>query len=398
MSQTLQAPSLGAEDVQELIQTRRDLHQHPELGYEEVRTSGIVQERLRSLGVPFRSGVGKTGVVGLLGRGAQGGEPGRVVMLRADMDALPIQEQNEVPYRSTVDGKMHACGHDCHTSTLLTVARALKREEASLAGTVKLCFQPAEEGGAGADRMIADGVLDNPKPAAAFGYHVWQDLDLGMVGVPVGPWMAAVDEFTITLHGRGAHAAQPQEGLDPLLAASHVVAALQSVVSRNSDPFLPAVVSVTQFKAGSAFNIIPDSVWLNGTVRIMDQSLWEVLPGHFERVVSHVAQAFGCTAEIQYERMHRTTDNDPAMSDLVYGVACEVVGQERVRRDIRTMGGEDFSAFLHRVPGAFFAVGSRNESRGLVHAHHHPRFDVDEKAMEIAAEILLRLSRKYLQA
>ncbi|MBI5836837.1 MAG: amidohydrolase [Candidatus Eisenbacteria bacterium] len=386
--------TLTPADIEELVATRRDLHRHPETAFEEVRTSGVVSKRLGEIGVPHRTGLARTGIVGLVGRGASAGDAGRTVLLRADMDALPIQEENDVPYRSVHDGRMHACGHDCHTASLLAAARALKRGEPGLKGTVKLCFQPAEEGFSGANEMIRDGVLEGPAPEAAFGYHVWQDLDYGIVAVTPGPFMAAVDEFSVTFRGVGCHAAAPHLGRDPVLAAAQAITALQSVVSRNTDPFLGAVVSVTQLRAGSAFNIVPETAWMNGTVRVMDTGLWAALPGHFERVVKGVAAAMGCEAEITYNRTHQPTVNDPAMAALAREVAVEVVGAGNVRDDVRTMGGEDFSSFLQRVPGCFFAVGSRNAERNLVYGHHHPRFDVDERAMQIGVEMLVRLARR----
>ena len=219
-------------ELQELVDVRRDLHQHPELAFEEVRTSAKVAERLRALGLKVRTGVGRTGVMATV----QGGRPGRTVLLRADMDALPIHEENDVAYRSKSDGKMHACGHDCHTSILLQVSNQLIKIAPELSGNVRLCFQPAEERGGGALAMIADGALEGPRPDAAFGLHVWQDLDLGQIGVTPGPWMAAVDEFTVTLHGRGAHAAAPHQGVDPVVCLAHVIAALQQIASRVTDP------------------------------------------------------------------------------------------------------------------------------------------------------------------
>ena len=379
-------------ELQELVDVRRDLHQHPELAFEEVRTSAKVAERLRALGLKVRTGVGRTGVMATV----QGGRPGRTVLLRADMDALPIHEENDVAYRSKSDGKMHACGHDCHTSILLQVSNQLIKIAPELSGNVRLCFQPAEERGGGALAMIADGALEGPRPDAAFGLHVWQDLDLGQIGVTPGPWMAAVDEFTVTLHGRGAHAAAPHQGMDPVVCLAHVIAALQQIASRVTDPLKEVVVSVTQVRAGSAFNIIPETAWMNGTVRVFDSAVWEALPGQFERVVRGVAEAFGCRAEIQYERHNKPTVNDPAMCRFAREAAIEIVGRENVRDDVRTMGGEDFSFFLSEVPGVFIAVGSRNQSRGLHYAHHHPRFDVDEGCLELGVEVLLRTARKFL--
>jgi amidohydrolase len=392
MSTATFRPTFAAADLDELVAVRRDLHAHPETAFEEIRTSGIVAERLRTLGLTPRTGVGRTGVTAML----KGGRPGRTVMLRADMDALPIHEENTTSYRSTVDGKMHACGHDCHTSILLGVTKRLTQEAADLPGAIKLCFQPAEENGGGAEAMIADGVLDDPRPDAAFGLHVWQDMDLGKVGVTPGPFMAAVDEFTVTVTGKGAHAAMPQEGIDPVLCLSHMVTALQSIVSRETDPFREVVVSVTQLQAGTAFNIIPSQATMNGTVRVFDSGLWAGLPARFERIVRGVAQAFGCEAEIRYQRYNKPTINDPKMAAIAHAAAAEVVGEANVLTDVRTMGGEDFSSFLYRMPGCFIAVGSRNTARGLVYGHHHPRFDVDEACLAIGAEILLRTARRYL--
>ena len=381
------------EEVADLVAVRRDLHQHPETAFQEVRTSGVVAERLKALGLDVRTGIAGTGVVATV----KGGSPGRTVMLRADMDALPIHEENDVPYRSRHDGAMHACGHDCHTSILLAVARRLVRDAASLRGSVRLCFQPAEEVGGGAEKMIEEGVLD-PLPDAVFGLHVWQTLAVGKIGVTPGPFMAAVDEFRVTLRGVGTHAAMPHQGRDPVVALAHVITALQTIASRESDPLREVVVSVTQLRAGTAFNIIPGSAWMNGTVRTFDPGVWQELPGRFERIVRGVAQALGCEADIEFLRYNQPTVNDPAMAALAHEVAAGIVGAENVVTDIRTMGGEDFSAFLAKVPGCFIAVGSRNESRGLVHEHHHPRFDVDESSLETGAELLLRITRRFLES
>lgn len=384
--------SLTDADLREMTATRRDLHAHPETAFEEVRTASLVAARLREIGLEPRTGVGRTGVTALL----EGGRPGRTVLLRADMDALPIQEENEVPYRSRHDGRMHACGHDCHTAILLQLAKHLAAQRRELPGRIVLCFQPAEETGGGADAMIADGVLESPTVDAAFGLHVWQDLDLGQVLVTPGPFMAAVDEFHVTVTGRGAHAAQPHLGRDPVLAMAHVVTALQSIASRATDPLAAVVVSVTRFDAGSAFNVIPETARINGTCRSFDPAVWKALPAQFETVVRGVAEAFGCRAEVRYERHNRATVNDPAMTRVVREAAVEVVGEDAIVDGGRTMGGEDFSAFLERVPGCFVAIGSRNAAKGLTHGHHHPRFDVDEGCLEIGAEVLLRTVRRAL--
>ena len=392
---SIATPPFAGADLDEMIATRRDLHAHPEVGFEEVRTSGLVAQRLRSLGLEPRTGVGRTGVLARVA----GGKPGKTVLLRADMDALPIQEESDVPYRSQNPGKMHACGHDCHTSILLGVAKRLVAGAKEQKGDVVLCFQPAEELGGpkgGAEAMIQDGALEWAKADAAFGLHVWQDLPLGLVGVTEGPWMAAVDEFTVTFRGKGAHAAMPHAGRDPVVALAHAVTALQTLASRHADPLHELVVSVTQLRAGSAFNIIPETAWMNGTIRVFDRDLWTRIPREFERVVRGVAIALDCEAEILFERGNRPTVNNPALCAVAREAAVSVVGEANLRTQVRTMGGEDFSSFLERVPGVFIAIGSRNESRGLTYDHHHPRFDVDEQSLRIGAEVLFETTRRYL--
>ena len=386
------ATSLSPPDVQQMIDTRRALHAHPELANEETRTAGLVAGRLRALGLEPRTGIGGTGVIAMI----QGGRPGKTVLLRADMDALPIQEENDTPYRSQTAGKMHACGHDCHTAILLGVAKQLQLDAAPLPGRAKLVFQPAEEAGEGARSMIRDGALRDPKPDAAFGLHVWQDLDLGQVGVTSGPMMAAVDFFKVTVTGIGTHAAMPQIGVDPVVCLAHMITALQTLVSREADPLHALVVSVTQLEAGSAFNIIAPTATMQGTVRVFDPTLWAEVPGRFERIVQGVAQAFRCTANVDYQRCNGPTINDPAMAGIAREAAIEVVGAANIVDDVRTMGGEDFSAFLLEVPGCFIAIGSRNAARGLIHGHHHPRFDVDEDCLAIGAEVLLRTAQRFL--
>ena len=395
LTDTIATPHFTGPAVDELIAVRRDLHMHPEVGFEEVRTSGVVAERLKALGLEVRTGIGRTGVLARV----QGGKPGRTVLLRADMDALPIDEQNDVPYRSQTPGRMHACGHDCHTSILLGIAKRLVDTRKDWAGEVVLCFQPAEELGGvngGAEAMIADGALTWSRPEAAFGLHVWQDLKLGLVGVTEGPWMAAADTLTVTVKGKGGHGAMPHLSVDPVVCLAHMITALQTVASRNTDPFREVVLTVAQVQAGSAFNIIPSTAWMNGTVRVFDRAVWAQLPGQIERICNGVAAAFGCEAEVVYERGSLPTVNAPAMCRFAREAATSVVGADHVRDDVRTMGGEDFAAFLDRVPGVFIAIGSRNEARGLVWDHHHPRFDVDEECLRIGAEVLMRTALGYL--
>ncbi len=381
----------------ELVATRRDLHAHPELGFAERRTAGVVAERLAALGYEVRTGVGKTGVVGVLRGGAAGSGPARTVLLRADMDALPIQEANQVAYRSTVPGAMHACGHDAHVAIGLAVARRLAAERGGWRGTVKFAFQPAEEGGNGALAMIEDGVLEDPHVDSAFGLHVMNNLPLGAIAATGGPIMGSVDKFTVTIRGKGGHAAMPHEAVDPILAAAHVVAALQSMVSRSTDPFEQLVVSVTQIRAGDAFNVIPETAELGGTVRSMGGRPYEEAPARLTAIASGVAASLGCSAAVDYVRQTPATVNDAAMAQLVARIAAPLAGEAGVLTAARTLGGEDFSFFLQRVPGCFAWVGSQNPAKGFDAPHHSPRFDIDEAAMPIGVELLHRVAREVLR-
>ena len=392
------ATAARATEFAELVATRRDLHAHPELGFMEHRTAALVAERLAALGYQVKTGVGKTGVVGVLhGTGAAGAGPERTVLLRADMDALPIHEANSVAYRSTADGVMHACGHDAHVAIGLAVARRLAADRGSWRGAVKFAFQPAEEGGNGALAMIEDGVLEAPRVDAAFGLHIMNNLPLGQIAATAGPIMGSVDKFTITIRGKGGHAAMPHEAVDPILAASHVVAALQSMVSRAADPFDQLVVSVTQIRAGDAFNVIPETAELGSTVRSMGGRLHAEAPQRLTTIVNGVAGALGCTATVDYLRQTPATVNNDAMAHLVAQIAAQLVGEAAVLTAARTLGGEDFSFFLQHVPGCFAWVGSQNPAKGYDAPHHSPHFDIDEDAMLTGVELLDRLAREYLR-
>jgi amidohydrolase len=380
--------SLPAIDAAALVADRRDLHQHPELGFQETRTGALVAQRLGGLGYAVRRHVGRTGVVGLKGGGA------RCVLLRADMDALPVEEANDVPYRSRHAGRMHACGHDGHVAIALEVARRLAHLE--LPGAVKFAFQPAEETSDGAGAMIRDGVLEEPPVEAVFGLHLWNGLPVGTIGLTPGAMMASVDEFTITITGRGGHAAMPHLAVDPVLAAAHTVTALQSLVSRRRDPFESAVVSVTQMHAGHAFNVIPGTATLQGTVRTFGGRFFEEAPRLIEETAHGVVAAFGASAVVAFRRLSAPLVNDERMTALMRGVAEEIVGRERVRHEVRTMGGEDMSYFLERVPGCFALVGSARAD-GTSAPHHAPTFDIDETALETGVELLTRTAVRYLQ-
>jgi amidohydrolase len=383
--------ALPAVDRDTLIATRRDIHQHPELGFEETRTAALAAERLRALGYDVKTGVGKTGVVAV----SNGRSGGRCVLLRADMDALPVEEANEVSYRSRHSGKMHACGHDGHVAIGLEVARRLARLE--LNGTVKFAFQPAEEASNGAQAMIADGVLAAPPVDAAFGIHLWNDLPVGTVGITAGPIMASVDQFEIEILGRGGHAAAPHQAIDPVLIAAHVVTGLQSIVSRRRSPLEEGVVSVTEVHAGRAFNVIPARADLRGTVRTFGGTFFEEAPRLVEETAKGIAAAFGARAEVQYRRLSAPLVNDERASALMREAAEELLGAGNVRHGVRTMGGEDMSFFLDKVPGCFAFVGSAPRT-GPASPHHSPTFDIDEESLVIGAELLSRTVVRFLSS
>ena len=383
-------PMLPPIDRATLVATRRDLHAHPEIGFEETRTGALVAERARSLGYDVKTGIGQTGVLAVRNGG---GKTGRCVMVRADMDALPVEEANDVPYRSTHAGKMHACGHDGHVAIGLEVARRLAA--LPLTGALKLAFQPAEEIAGGAKAMIEAGVLDAPRVDAVFGIHLWNEIPVGTIGLMAGPVMASVDEFEITVLGRGGHAAAPHQTADPVLVAAHLVTAIQSLVSRRRNPLEEAVVSVTQLNAGHAFNVIPGRAELRGTVRTFGGRFYDDVPRLLEETAHGIAAAFGASVEVRYRRLCKPTVNDGAMAQLMTEAAAEVVGRDKVLTGVRTMGGEDMSFFLAKVPGAFAFVGSAPAgAKGA--PHHSPTFDIDEESLVIGAELLTRTVVRYL--
>jgi amidohydrolase len=378
------------DDVDEIlpgvIADRRFLHEHPELGFQEVETSKFVAERLQAIGVEdLRTGIAKTGVTGLI-RGKKSGD--KVLLIRADMDALPIEEENDVEYRSQNDGVMHACGHDAHTAMLLAVTRLLMDRRDEFGGTVKVLFQP----------MIEAGVLDNPKVDAALGMHMAQAQPLGIIGLRNGPAMAASDRFEFTIKGVGGHGARPQATVDPIVIGSQIVVAIQMLVSRETDPAVPAVVSFGAFQAGNAFNVIPDTATLRGTVRTFHQEERERFAERIEAVVRGVAGAMRAEVEFAYHFGYPPTVNDADMNEIVRAAAREVVGPEMVVEEDLHMGAEDMSYFLEAVPGSFFYVGSKNPDKGLVWGHHHPRFDIDEESLGNGIQTMAGAAIGYLNS
>ncbi|MFO7321471.1 MAG: amidohydrolase [Chloroflexota bacterium] len=364
----------------ELVARRRDLHMHPELAFEEVRTAGIVAQTLGELGLEVQTGVGKTGVVGIL----EGAQDGPTVLVRADMDALPIQEANQSDYVSTVPGKMHACGHDGHTSILLGVAKLLAGRRAEIAGRVKFVFQPAEETGKGAKAMVADGVLRDPKPDVSLGLHLWNPLPFGVFGVADGPVMAGASTFDITISGKGGHAALPHLNNDPIVCAAQLVTALQSIVSRNVDPLDTAVITVTSVHAGDAYNVTPQQAVLKGTFRTFSHAMRDLLTRRIAEVSEAVCRAMNCAVEVDIRHDTDPVINHPEVSARVRNALRAVVGEDKFDLSMRTMGAEDMSALMTDIPGMYFFVGARDRNADGYYGHHHPKFSFDEDALPLA--------------
>jgi amidohydrolase len=373
----------------DVISLRRTLHQWPELGFQEQRTSTLVADRLTALGLQVTTGLAGTGVMGVL----HGTGTGKTVLLRADMDGLPIEEASGAPYASQNRGVMHACGHDGHTAILLTVAQVLAQRRQHVSGTVKFAFQPAEElPPGGAKGMIAAGVLDNPSVDAVFGLHLWNGLPVGKLGVDAGPIMASVDRFDVVINGVGSHGAYPHTGVDPIVIGSHVIAALQTVVSRETPPLAPVVVTVGRFQGGTAFNVIPKQAELSGTVRTIDAKIRQDMPARLERIIRGVTSAMRAECEFKYEMGYPVTVNDAGMARFAHRVAGDMAGEANVVSAGMTMGAEDMSYFLEAVPGCYVRLGSGNPEKGLTHPHHSALFDFDEAALPIGVELLTRLT------
>ncbi|MDI3548876.1 MAG: hypothetical protein PWR10_2528 [Halanaerobiales bacterium] len=376
-----------------LVEIRQDLHHHPELGFEETRTAALVADKLKELGFEVKTGVAKTGVVGLLkGRGE-----GPVVALRADMDALPIEEKNDLPYASGEKGKMHACGHDAHVAILLGVAMVLSRLKDKIPGQVKLIFQPAEEGPGGARPMIKEGVLDNPAVDAILGLHVWLDIPAGKIGVKTGPTFASIDEFDLVVKGSSSHGASPHQGIDAVLVAAQMVNALQSTISRSIDPTEPGVVTIGKIEGGYRRNIIADQVRLEGTVRCVRPEIRKQLEKKIRQIIQGISNAYGSDYELDYRHDYPPLINNQEVTGLVSQISEKVVGPENVIGvEKPTLGGEDFAYFLEKVPGCFFLLGGRNEEKGITAPHHNPYFNLDESVMPIGVEVLVRATLELL--
>lgn len=379
----------------QLVQWRRDIHRYPELGFEEQRTAKKIQQILTQLGIEHQTGIAKTGIMATI----DSGQPGPVLAIRADMDALPVQEENEVDYKSCYPGKMHACGHDGHTAIALGTAKYLADHLDSFRGTVKIFFQPAEEGPGGAQPMIDAGVLESPQVDAIIGLHLWNDLPLGSIGIKPGPVMAAVERFTCELQGKGGHGAMPHQTIDAVVLSAHVVNASQQVVSRNLDPLQSAVVTIGELKAGSTFNVIADSARLRGTVRYFDPSLAGYFSARLEQIVQGLCQSFQADYHWHYEAIYPPVVNDPNLVELVQAAATEVLTQPHaLNTSYQTLAGEDMSFFLQAVPGCYFLLGAANSALGLDYPHHHPHFDFDESVLAVGVELFVNCVERFTQA
>jgi len=372
-----------------LVEIRRDLHQHPELSNREFRTAGIVAEYLKGLGLSVQTGVAHTGVVGLL----EGNRPGSTIAVRADMDALPIQEINAVPYRSRNEGVKHACGHDVHTTVGLGVAEVLSQIRAMLPGSVKFIFQPAEEGApagetGGAYLMLDEGVLENPPVESILGLHVMPTLDTGKLGYHAGPVWASNDAIEVVIHGRKTHGAYPHTGVDAILVASHVLQALQTFVNRSVDVRDPLLISFGVIQGGNQFNVIADEVRLLGMMRCLSPEIRRTAPARIEELVRGITGSFGASHSLKITPGAPVTMNHPEMVKRAVPVLETAVGKENVLLQKPQMGAEDFACYAERVPGFYFMLGVRNESLGITEMLHTPRFDVDEACLSVGVHAM----------
>lgn len=383
----LKTLQLAKELENEIISWRRDFHMHPELAYEEKRTSSIVANLLKEWGYDVKLGKGGVGVIATMK-----GSGSSAIALRADMDALPIEEVEGREYRSRIPGKMHACGHDAHTAMLLGAAKIISTLKENLVSTVRLIFQPAEEGGNGAVKMIEEGALDNPKVDAIYGIHVWSDLPSGKIGLREGSILASTGDLTIRVKGKGGHGAHPDQTIDPVVASSAIILSLQTIVSRNVDPLDSAVVTIGSIQGGSAFNVIPETVVMKGTYRTMRRETRELVKSRIKEIAEKVASAFGASAEVELRDVTPPTVNNPRAIEIARKVAIALFGEDSIAVPKPSMGGEDFSYYLEKVPGAFILLGTGNPEKGTNAPHHSPSFDVDEDVLYMGSALLSTLA------
>ncbi len=378
--------------TEEVIAMRRDFHAHPELGFEEHRTADIVEEYLRKLDIATKR-VAHTGVVGMI----EGRCPGPVLLLRADLDALPVEEDNDIPYCSECSGVMHACGHDAHTAMLLGAAKILSGMRKELAGSIKLVFQPNEEN-AGALKMIEEGVLEGPTVDAAMGLHVWTPLQSGKIGVRSGAVMGGLEIFKIKVIGSGGHTGYPESAIDPIIAAADIVQSAQRIQTREISLEKPTVIMFGSISGGTKANIIPDTVTLEGSIRTLYEDSEDPDPmQRLKRLVERVVAVHGCDCEVEWYRENIPLINDPELARLASAAACEVTGSESQVTGFTCMASEDFSEFSTRVPGVFVFLGTGNEAKGSHYPHHNPRFNIDEDTLPAGVEMFVRFALRYFQ-
>jgi amidohydrolase len=378
--------------LQELISLRRDFHKHPELGFEEFRTSDVIAQYLEDLGLNVKRGLAKTGVVGIL----KGDSSGPTLLIRSDMDALPIEEQNDVPYKSVNSGIMHACGHDAHMSMLLIAAKILSHHKDKVFGTIVFAFQPNEEV-AGAERMVEDGVLEEPKVDASFGLHVWSLLESGKIGVIEGPIMASSWYFKLTIKGKGGHGGSPHTSVDPIICASYIIQAVQTIQTRDTSALEPTVITFGKVNAGTMNIVIPESIVLEGSIRCLHEGD-ERIRLRFEEIVKNICITFRTTYELEFMCGNRLLVNEKSMTRIVKIIADQVVSSENiVGEEARMMVGEDYAEFARRVPSAFYFIGTKKNNLGANYPHHHPRFQIDEEALTIGVEMHIKTALEYLK-
>ena len=377
--------ALAKQIAPQVIEWRRHLHAHPELSYQEFQTSAFVQEKLKQLDIPFQV-MSTTGVVGLI----EGKNPdSRIVALRADMDALPITEETALPYKSMNEGVMHACGHDVHTACLLGAAQILQTSRADWSGTVKLIFQPGEEKNpGGASLLIRDGVLENPKPEAIVALHVNTLLEAGKASFRSGKVMASADELYFTIKGKGGHAASPHLTVDPILISAHLITALQQLISRHNQPFNPTVLSITSIQGGTATNVIPEQVKLMGTFRAMDENWRKEAHEKIRRLSVDLVRSMGGELDLHIDVGYPCVHNDEKVNEACRQLSVDYIGNDQVSETELRMGAEDFGYYAQQIPACFFRLGTRNESKGIIHGVHTPRFDVDESALEVGVGLM----------
>jgi amidohydrolase len=381
---------LVADQKDLIIQLRRDLHRIPETAYTEKKTSAYIANYLNNLKLEVKTGIARYGVVGLM----KTGRPGPTLMIRADMDALPLKENTGLAFASEHEGAMHACGHDAHMAMVLGAATVFNTLKDEISGNIKFLFQPAEEGPGGAEPMIKAGVMESPKVDYSIGCHVWPDIPEGTIGVRPGPFMAAMDRFDIKIKGKGGHGAMPHLSVDALEVGAQVVNALQRIVSRKMDPLEPTVVTIGTFHAGTAFNIIPAEAEMSGTTRTFNPDIWNSWEARIAKVVRGVCDSMGCDFELKFSKGYPVTINDASMAEIVRGCAAKVVGEDRVVVPRKTLGGEDFAYYLQRSQGCYFALGVGRDGAVPV---HNPAFDFNEDVMLLGMETHCRIGLELLK-